>query len=191
MYKRQRYKSRKRAEFIERALYMCPVCKKIGTISSKGTHFTCLGCGTTAEYTEQLTIDPPFGGFTKVYEWYDWERAELTPRMLAGETLFDEGIRFIDSVKLKRKIFLDGHAVSMNKEAITITGENGSCVFPLSEIDAMAAVGKKKFNFYYQGKIYQVKGHKRFCGVKYVHAFNGIRAAQNAQAEEHQSEEQA
>ena len=72
--------------------------------------------------------------------------------MLAGETLFDEGIRFIDSVKLKRKIFLDGHAVSMNKEAITITGENGSCVFPLSEIDAMAAVGKKKFNFYYQGK---------------------------------------
>lgn len=187
----ERYKSRKRAEFIERALYMCPVCKKIGTISSKGTHFTCLGCGTTAEYTEQLTIDPPFGGFTKIYEWYDWERAELTPRMLAGETLFDEGIRFIDSVKLKRKIFLDGHAVSMNKEAITITGENGSCVFPLSEIDAMAAVMKRKFNFYYRGKIYQIKGGDRFSAVKYVHAFNGIRAAQNAQAEEHQSEEQA
>ena len=61
----ERYKSRKRAEFIERALYMCPICKKIGTISSKGTHFTCLGCGTTAEYTEQLTIDPPF---RRIYE---------------------------------------------------------------------------------------------------------------------------
>ena len=60
-----------------------------------------------------------------------------------------------------------------------------------SEIDAMAAVMKRKFNFYYHGKIYQIKGGDRFSAVKYVHAFNGIRAAQNAQAEEHQSEEQA
>lgn len=81
----ERYKSRKRAEYIERALYMCPVCKKIGSYYSKGTHFTCTRCGATAEYTQQLTIEPPIGGFTKVYEWFDWERKEIAPRLLAGE----------------------------------------------------------------------------------------------------------
>lgn len=185
----ERYKSRKRAEYIERALYLCPVCKKIGTISSKGARFSCSSCGTAAEYTPQLTIDPPFGGFTKVYQWYDWEREQLTPRMLAGEVLSDGGIRFIDSVKLKRKIFLDGDAVSMDKEAITVTGKKGSYVYPLSDIDAMAAVGKKKFNFYYKGKIYQIKGHKRFCAVKYVHAFNGMRAVLKAHNEDTATEE--
>ena len=180
----ERYKSRKRAEYIERALYMCPVCKKIGSYYSKGTRFTCTRCGATAEYTERLTIEPPIGGFTKVYEWYDWERGEIAPRLLAGETLHDEKILFIDSVKCKRKIFLDGNAVSMDKDAVTVRGEHETHVFPLAEIDAMAAVGKKKFNFYYHGKIYQIKGHDRFCGVKYVHAFNGIRAAQTAQTEQ-------
>ncbi len=173
----ERYKSRKRAEFIERALYLCPVCGSIGTIASHGTHFACTKCGTRAEYTEQLTIEPPVKGFHKIYEWYAWEQTELVPRVLAGEKLSDEGIQFIDSVKLQRKIFLDGHAVAMDREAITVTGEKGSYTFPLAEIDAMAAVGKKKFNFYYRGKIYQIKGHERFCAVKYVHAFNGIRAA--------------
>ncbi len=173
----ERYKSKKRAEYIERALYMCPVCGKIGTISSKGTRFFCRSCKMTAQYTEQLTIDPPVAGFTKIYEWYDWERAQLTPRMLAGETLADGDIKFIDSVKCKRKIFLDGHAVSMDKRAIYIEGLRQTYTFPLGEIDAMAAVGKKKFNFYFRGKIYQVKGNMRFCAVKYVHAFNGMREA--------------
>lgn len=186
----ERYKSRRRAEFIERVLYLCPVCNRIGTISSKGTHFVCSHCGTKAEYTEQLTISPPVAGFSKIYEWYDWEREKLPEHLLAGETLRDEGIRFIDSVKLKRKIFLDGHAVAMDKDVLTVTGKTGTSSFPLADIDAMAAVGKKKFNFYYHEKIYQIKGHKRFCSVKYVHAFNGLRAIKKAQSANSISEEQ-
>lgn len=185
----ERYRSRKRAEYIERTLYLCPVCHSIGTIASRGTHFACTRCGHKAEYTEQLTIDPPYAGFTKIYEWYDWERKELPGHLAAGEKLHDENIRFIDSVKLQRKIFLDGNAVTMDSDAVTITGERETHVFALDEIDAMAAVGKKKFNFYYHGKIYQIKGNERFCGVKYVHAFYGLRAAKKAQAQYMQPEE--
>ena len=93
-------------------------------------------------------------------------------------------------MKLQRKIFLDGNAVTMDSDAVTITGERETHVFALDEIDAMAAVGKKKFNFYYHGKIYQIKGNERFCGVKYVHAFYGLRAAEKAQAQTTQPEEQ-
>ena len=180
----ERYKSKYRAEYIERALYRCPVCGRVGTIVSKGVRFTCTGCGTGAEYTEQLTFDPPVAGFTKVYEWYDWERTHIAPYLLEGGTFSDRGITFRESVKCKRKVFLDGNALSMDKNELVITGEKERHVFPLAEIDGMAAVMKRKFNFHYHGKIYQVKGPERFSALKYVHAFYGLRAGQNPPSEE-------
>lgn len=173
-----RYKSRRRAEYIERALYLCPVCGSVGSIRSKGTHFVCTHCGTKAEYTEQLTIDPPFAGYDKIYGWYEWERAEIVKRVLAGERIEDKGILFRESVKMKKKIILAGNKVSIDSEELLISDENGvQSRYPLEEIDAVTAVGKKKFNFYCHGKILQVKGDERFCSIKYVHIFDGVRAA--------------
>lgn len=171
-----RYKSRRRAEYIERALYLCPVCGKIGTIRSQGKFFSCSACGTSAEYTEQLTIAPPVAGYDKIYPWFEWERREIVQRLLQGERLEDAKILFRKSVKLKRKIILQGDRVSMDRDALRISGGGAEHVFPLADIDAMTAVGKKKFNFYYRGDILQVRGDKRFCSIKYVHAFDGLKA---------------
>lgn len=174
----ERYRSRRRAEYIERALYMCPVCGAVGTITSHGAKFHCTSCKTEAEYTEDLKIAPTFGGYSRIYEWYEWERREIVQRLLGGTSISDAGIRFRESVKLKRKIELTGNTVTMDKDALIISVDGReSARFPLSEIDAVTAVGKKKFNFYYRGKILQIKGNKRFCSIKYVHAFDGIAAA--------------
>ncbi len=173
----ERYKSRRRAEYIERALYMCPVCGKIGTIHSHGTKFGCISCKTEAEYTEDLKISPPVAGYSRIYEWFEWERKEIVQRALAGERISDGGILFRESVKLKRKIKLPGDTVSMDKDALVISGNGSETHFPLAEIDAITALGRRKFNFYYRGKILQVKGKKRFCSIKYVHFFDGLHDA--------------
>ena len=173
----KRYKSRRRAEYIERALYMCPVCGSIGTIHSHGTGFCCTSCKTEAEYTEDLKISPPVGGYSRIYEWYEWERQEIARRILGGEKISDGDILFRESVKLQKKIKLPGNTVTLDKDSLMISGGGAETRYPLAEIDAITAVGKKKFNFYYKGKILQVKGGKRFCAIKYVHAFDGIRAA--------------
>ena len=173
----KRYKSRRRAEYIERALYMCPVCGSIGTIHSHGTGFCCTSCKTEAEYTEDLKISPPVGGYSRIYEWYEWERQEIVRRILGGEKISDGDILFRESVKLQKKIKLPGNTVTLDKDSLMISGGGAETRYPLAEIDAITAVGKKKFNFYYKGKILQVKGGKRFCAIKYVHAFDGIRAA--------------
>lgn len=173
----ERYKSRRRAEYIERALYMCPVCGSIGTIHSHGTGFCCTSCKTEAEYTEDLKISPPVGGYSRIYEWYEWERQEIARRILGGEKISDGDILFRESVKLQKKIKLPGNTVTLDKDSLMISGGGAETRYPLAEIDAITAVGKKKFNFYYKGKILQVKGGKRFCAIKYVHAFDGIRAA--------------
>ena len=172
----ERYKSKKRAEHIERALYMCPVCRSVGTIRSDGTKFHCTHCHTEAEYTESLSIEPPFAGYSHIYEWYEWERREIAKRVAAGEKISDTGILFRESVKMKKKIKLPGNTVAIDRKELCIEGNGVKLRYPLAQIDAMTAVGKKKFNFYYQGKILQVKGDSRFCSIKYVHIFDGLKA---------------
>lgn len=174
------YFSPRRAEYIERALYMCPKCGAIGTIRSHGANFGCTKCGAEAEYTEKLKIDPPICGYDEVYGWFEWERKEIVRRVAAGETIADDGILFRESVKLKNKIKLGGDRVEMNARELKISGGGTEYVYPLEDIDAITAVGKKKFNFYCNGKILQVKGDERFCAIKYVHAFDGLRAAERA-----------
>ena len=51
----------------------------------------------------------------------------------------------------------------------------GEVIYPLKDIDGLTMVGKKKFNFYYKNQILQVKGNNRFCAIKYVHIFDGLK----------------
>ena len=96
-----------------------------------------------------------------------------------GETIGDENVLFRESIKFKRKKkLMDGKVkVSINSSALTVCGRTGEISFPLDEITALTMVGKKKFNFYHNGRILQIKGDKRFCAIKYVHIFEGLRKA--------------
>ena len=67
--------------------------------------------------------------------------------------------------------------------AIDRAAVNAVCS-PLSAQVALTMVGKKKFNFYYEGRILQIKGDKRFCAIKYVHVFEGLRALQSDKNEQ-------
>ena len=169
------YKSRKRAEYIERALYLCPVCNNVSVISSHKHKFKCAHCGTASTYTNKLAISPPVNDYTRIYEWFEWERKEIVKMVSNGLEVCDDGILFRESVKFKRKKKLAGDRVLINKDNIIIADRKEERVYPLKDISALTMVGKKKFNFYYDGKILQVKGNKRFCAIKYVHIFDGLR----------------
>ena len=173
-----RFKSRRKAEYIERALYICPACGAVSSFHSQKNAFRCEKCNLKAEYTEDLHIAPPVGEqkFSRIFEWYEYERREIVRRVLNGEKVGDVGILFRESIKFKRKKKLAGDAVEIDKNNLYIIDGKQRQVYPLSEITALTMVGKKKFNFYYQGKILQVKGDKRFCAIKYVHVFDGLRA---------------
>ncbi len=171
------FRSKKRAEYIERALYTCPVCRGVSSIVSHKYKFRCTNCGTEAVYTEKLSISPEVAGFGRIYEWYEWERKEIVKSVASGLRIEDDGILFRESVKFKKKKKLDGNRVSIDKDNLVIYGGKGEQVFPLDEITALTMVGKKKFNFYCKDKILQVKGNKRFCAIKYVHIFDGLKQA--------------
>ncbi|MDE6660877.1 MAG: 1-acyl-sn-glycerol-3-phosphate acyltransferase [Anaeroplasmataceae bacterium] len=178
------FRSRKRAEYIERALYMCPVCHKISGIVSHKHKFECKHCGTGAVYTKNLTISPAVAGVERICDWYEWERKEIVKAVIEGKQIEDGNILFRESIKFKRKKKLDGDRVSIDKDKLVIYSKKKEQVFMLAKITALTMVGKKKFNFYYEGKILQVKGNKRFCAIKYVHIFNGLQLLNNEDIKE-------
>lgn len=170
-----KFQNRKRAEYIERVLYICPVCGAVSSFVSHKDKFICKNCNVSAEYTPNLKISPTVEVYNRIYEWFEWERNEIVNRVLSGEKFFDDNIIFRESIKLKRKKKLLGDRVTIDIENLTISSKKGQMVFPLKDITAITMVGKKKFNFYFSDKILQVKGNKRFCAIKYVHIFDGLR----------------
>lgn len=170
-----KFKSRRRAENIERALYMCPECGEIGKIRSRGGEFTCTACGAKREYTEDLHIAPK-GRFNRIYEWYEWEKSVVAEKAKSGEIKFsDEKIKFYQSVKLKRKRRYDGSRITADETGLTIYGKNSAEFYPFDKMEGFALVGKRKINFYIGGRILQIKGNKKFCPLKYLHLYEGIK----------------
>ena len=99
----------------------------------------------------------------------------------AGRTDLGHGYPLPREHPLQAQKKLAGDTVWIDREAITVTGEGAVSRYPLADITAVTAVGKKKFNFYYRGQTLQIKGDKRFCSIKYVHVFDGVRAAGHAE----------
>ncbi|MDE6617440.1 MAG: 1-acyl-sn-glycerol-3-phosphate acyltransferase [Clostridiales bacterium] len=182
------FRSGKRAEYIERALYMCPVCHTVSSITSHKHEFKCERCNTAAAYTEKLAISPAVAGFEHIDDWYEWEKKEIVTAVVNGTRIEDGDILFRESIKFKKKKKLNGNRVSIDKDNLIISKDDRKQVFPLSEITALTMVGKKKFNFYFDGKTLQVKGAKRFCAIKYVHIFDGLRRLNEQHTQEAENE---
>lgn len=174
-----KFKSRRRAENIERVLYKCPHCGAAGLIKSKGKSFSCGGCGAKWEYTEDLHISPP-DKFGTVYDWHEWEKAETEKRAADGGIIFFDGkIRFYESLKLKRKRKLDGRAIKADNRGVTVCGKNSALFYAFKDMAGFALVGKRKINFYIYGKTLQIKGNKKFCPLKYLHLYEGVKNVQH------------
>ncbi len=172
----QKFKSKKRAEYIERVLYRCPNCGKVSTIVSENERFKCNNCDSSWEYTEDLHIVPN-DKFSTIYDWHEWEKGE-TERMsrdCLGIIFEDENVEFYKSIRFrKKKKIMDGR-LSVTARGLTITDRTSIAYFPFADIDGIALVHRNKFDFYYKGRTYQIKGDERFCSVKYVHLYDGVK----------------
>lgn len=163
------FKSRRRAEKIERVLYRCPECGAVSSIKSKGAKFSCTSCKSGWQYTKDLHISPS-ERFDSILKWHDWEKSVTDLQVKTYGLYFeDKNIKFYESQRFKRKLKLDGNTVCADANGITVKGKKSSMRFNLNELDGFTILGKRKFNIYYLGKTYQVKGGKTFCPLKYLH----------------------
>ena len=168
---------KKSAEYLERAMYVCPFCG-LAEFESRGDTITCRKCGRQIRYLPSKELEGagfqfPFRFVT---EWYDHQvdfvsRLDLSPYL---ETpMYRDDARLSEVILYKNKNLIQNRVdIALYGDRITIKGSDGlDLLFPFEDTRAVTVLGRNKLNIYFDGKVYQLKGEKSFNALKYVNIF--------------------
>lgn len=119
-----------RAEGLERILYECPHCGKEFHMSSSGETLSCDACGVKYRLNEDGTLscmsDHP--RFTKVSEWFAWEKENVEKEVRDGTYHFEDDVIMekMEGVKVGF-VPLEGrhHLIHDIDNGITVEGPSG------------------------------------------------------------------
>ena len=173
----EKYYHTRLAEYLERAIYVCPYCG-LSEFESKKDIVTCKKCGRKIQYLpskELKGIDCDFP-YRFVAEWYDAQADfinKLNVLEYDKEPIYSDSVDLYEVIPCKNKkliskeikLSLYGNRIEINSSLI-----NMMCRF--DEISAVTVLGRNKLDIYFGDKIYQIKGVKRFNALKYVHIFH-------------------
>lgn len=168
---------KKSAEYLERVAYVCPFCN-LSEFESHNDTIECKKCGKKFRYLpnkklEGIRFESPFEFFN---DWYEYQEnfvnnldvLEYTQKPIYSDTAaFSEVIPYDKKVKIAKRV-----AISLYGDRIEINYNGENRLYNFDEIGAVTILGKNKINIYSEGRIFQLKGSKRFNGLKYVNIFH-------------------
>ena len=172
------FRSKKKAEYLERAMYVCPWCG-LSEFESHGDVAHCKKCGKGLRYGEDKTlagIDCDFP-FPFVKQWYEYQKdfvnqldvLEYVEKPMYTDTAdLSEVIVYQNKVPLRKgvKVALYGDHVVIDE------GTQKELRFSFEQTNAVTVLGHNKLNIYHGKQVYQLKGDKRFNALKYVHIYH-------------------
>ncbi len=167
----------KRAEYLERVVYVCPFCG-LSEFESRGAVIECKHCHRQIEYTatkELAGIGFEFP-FHFVNDWYEYQKDFVRKLDLAGYTehpMYEDEVQLSEVIVRKKKNVLRKSAkIDLYGNRIEIDPESEApLIMDFEDIHAMSVLGKNKVNIYIKDMIYQLKGSKHFNGIKYVNIY--------------------
>ena len=167
------YRHKKRAEYLERLLYVCPFCG-LSSFESRKDTVKCLSCGRKATYTATKELEGDFP-YRFVADWYDAQEAFINQLDVTekAEPLYVEKARLSEVIPYEKKVVMDKDAtVELYGHSIVLKYKGEEKLLPFDELLAVTVLGRNKLNMYYGDQIFQLKGDKRFNSVKFVHMYH-------------------
>ena len=171
------FHSNKRAEYLERVIYVCPYCG-LSVFESHGNEITCKTCERTISYgiDKKLTgvgFDFPF---PFVSEWYDYQKDfvnALDVSAYKDKPLYQDKANLSEVVVYKHKKLLrkDSQIKLYGDRIVFDEGKSDMLVFPFDEVTAVSVLGRNKLNIYHDMRVFQLKSDKRFNALKYVNIY--------------------
>ena len=171
------FRHKKSAEFLDRAMYVCPDCG-LAAFYSQGQIIRCTKCGWEIRYlpTKELEgVQKPFP-HRFVYQWYQAQKNyvnSLNLTQCTREPLFRDRARLSEVLLYKKKKLLRDQAsfALYGNRVVVDEGSDNELVLPFEAIHAAAALGRNKLNLYVGDTVYQVKGDNHFNSLKYVNLY--------------------
>ena len=177
------YRGKCLAEYLERSMYVCPD-HGISRFESHGDIIECKECGKRIRYTKtkELVGEGFDFSYRFVSDWYDYQSDyinSIDPRDFGGSPHYIDKVDLYEVIPYKRKqLIKEGAEISFFGDGLCLDGER--CDF--DSISAIAVLGRNKLNIYHGEKVYQMKGDKHFCALKYVqiyHRYNNVKKGDN------------
>ena len=167
----------RRAEYLERAVYVCPKCG-LSEFESERDTVKCKKCGLSATYSpkkELIGADGDFP-FRFVADWYDYQEDfinRLDVNLYNENPMYEEKVSVSEVIPSVKKIPLSKNTdISLYGNRVIMKTEKETLTLPFDETSTVTVLGKHKLNIYHGDKIYQIKGDKRFNALKYVHIYH-------------------
>ena len=177
------FRHQKNAEFLERAMYVCPFCG-LSTFESHDDIITCKKCGSRIRHlpTKELVgVNCEFP-YRFVADWYDYQSDYINhtdTTALTEAPVYEETARLSKVYAYQNKKLLKKEAsICLYGDRITVDER----VFRFDDTSAVVVLGKNKLNIYAGNEILQLKGSKRFNALKYVqffHRYQNVKAGKN------------
>lgn len=163
---------KKLAEYLERAMYVCPWCG-LSEFHSEKDIISCKKCRRQIRYLPDQTllgVDCDFP-FPYVAQWYKYQCDfvnQLDTTMDPQVPLYRDTAMISLVEPYKRKtvleedatLFLYGNRIQVGKKTMFF-----------DDIHVITVLGKNKVNIYHADGLYQIKGDKRFNALKYMNIF--------------------
>lgn len=171
------FKSNHKAEYLERAIYVCPFCG-LSEFESNGNFTQCKKCHRKIEYGEDKLLtgvgfDFPFKFMA---QWYDYQKDfinRLDVTEYTDTAIYTDTADISEVLVFKNKLpFAKDSEISLFGDRIIFnSGKDNELILPFESLSAVTVLGKNKLNVYFDKKVYQLKGDKRFNALKYVNIY--------------------
>jgi len=169
-----RYRGKDRAEHIEIALYLCPRCKRIGTIRSRGNGFSC-ECGLSAVYTETGLLEGENLPYTTITAWDRWQNEHITHIAAAAGSepiCSDENQQLFLVQSAVGTTFIAEGTMFVSRAELHCAGMS----FPLTQIKRFTILGKMTLFFTLNdGSQYEVRSAAPRSPLKYIEIIRALR----------------
>ncbi len=171
---------KKQAEYLERAMYVCPFCG-LSEFESHGDIIECKKCGRKIKHlpTKQLQGEGFEFPFEFVSAWYDYQCEyinSLDVTEMTENPLYTDYVRYWEVIPYCKKIKLFSElAVKLYGDRIEFSARGEIWAYHFNDISSLSVLGRNKLNIYHGNNVYQLKGGKRFNALKYLNIYHRYR----------------
>ena len=166
------------AQYLERAMYVCPHCG-LSEFESSGDVIVCKKCERQIRYLpntrlEGVNCDFPF---PFVAQWYEHQESVINALDLTAYTdtpLYRDRVQMWQVIPYKNKVSLHKETdLRLYGDRIEVGSEDAPFfVFAFDDTGMVTVLGKNKINLYFGDQLYQFWGSERFNALRYVNIFH-------------------
>ena len=171
------FRHKKQAEYLERAMYVCPDCG-LTTWESHDDMAECQTCGRKIQYlpTKEIKgVDQEFP-FHFMADWYQYQcdyvnKLDYT-QYLETPMYVDTGDLYEVILYSHKNLLAEKITLELYGDRIVLKNGDNEQNFAFGETEAVTVLGRNKMNIYFGDKVYQIKSDKRFNALKYVNMYH-------------------